>query len=494
MSDWQVAVVGGGPGGYGAALRCAQLGLKTVCIDNMLGADGKTPSLGGTCLNIGCIPSKALLEDSLHYSRLQMGHPAFKVTAVKLDLNTLMQRKQQVVDGLCRGVGQLLKGNAVETITGTAQLQGSGLLLLDGKAEISAEHIILAPGSVPVQIPVAEYDGERIVDSTGALSFAEVPKRLAVIGAGAIGLELGSVWARLGSQVTVLEALEDFLPALDRDMARLALRSLTGQGLDIKLGCQVTGSELSDQQEVSLSWRSVGGDQGSEQGETEIFDKVIVAVGRRPATDGLLAEGCGLRTDERGFIAVDASCATALDKVWAVGDAVRGPMLAHKATEEGVMVAERIAGEPAEVNYGLIPSVIYTHPEVATVGKSEADCAEEGIACRSGSFNFAANGRALAAGEGEGKVKLIGEPVPVGEGSEGGEGSEDIRLVGAQVVGPSAAELVQQVAIAMEFGAVAEDLALMTFSHPTLSECLHEAALDLAGRPLHQLKRRGAKK
>ena len=473
MADYQIAVVGAGPGGYAAALRAAQLGMKAVCVDDRQSPTSDKASLGGTCLNVGCIPSKALLEDSLAFSRARAGHPAFKTASVELDLAALMQRKEQVVEKLCKGIAQLFSGNGVDAIYGKAQLVGPGKLLVDGKAEITADHIVLAPGSVPVEIPVAPF-GDRVIDSTAALEMDRVPEKLAVIGAGAIGLELGSAWSRLGAEVTILEALEDFLPALDRDMARLALRSLSGQGLDIRLGCKVTGVTATEN-EVEVGWEDENGSQSG------TFERVIVAVGRRPATDGLLADGCGLELDDRGMIPVDDYCATSLEKVWALGDAVRGPMLAHKATEEGLMVAERIAGEPAEVNYDLIPGVIYTHPEIAFVGRTVADCAARSEEASQGAFAFAANGRALAAGESEGRVKLVGQPV-----SDRG----DMRIVGIQVVGHSAAELVQQAVIAMEFGAVAEDLALTTFSHPTLSECLHEAALDLAGRPLHQVKKR----
>lgn len=479
MADWQVAVIGAGPGGYAAAIRCAQLGLKTVCIDERLSTDGKQPSLGGTCLNIGCIPSKVLLEDSLQYSRLKEGHPAFKVRAPAPNIAKLMERKNKVVEGLCKGVAQLCSGNGVECIYGRAQLLAPGQIQLDGKTDITAEHIIMAPGSVPVEIPAAPFNGKQILDSTAALSLPAVPSTLAIIGAGAIGLELGSVWARLGAKVQVLEALEDFLPMLDREVARQAQRALASHGLDIQLGCRVTAAAVEGERSVQVSW------QQGDATHAESFERLIVAVGRRPATEGLLATGCGLQTDDKGMIVVDDYCATAVPNVWAVGDVVRGPMLAHKATEEGVMVAERIAGEAAQINYPLIPAVIYTHPEIATVGQTETDCAAAGVDCSSGRFSFAANGRALASGEGEGMVKLVGCPVPNPEGSKA-----EMRIVGAQVVGSGAAELIQQVAIAMEFGAVAEDLALTTFSHPSVSEVLHEAALDLAGRPLHQIKKK----
>lgn len=476
MSDWQVAVIGAGPGGYAAAIRCAQLGMKTVCIDQFTDANDQ-PSLGGTCLNVGCIPSKALLEDSHFYHKIKQGHSAFDIPSVSVDLGRLQERKQAVVSRLCKGISQLLQGNGVHAITARAQLTRAGEILLDNGQSLSAKHIILATGSIPIEIPPAPFDHTRILDSTDALSLTAVPPRLAIIGAGAIGLELGSIWGRLGSEVTILEALPDFLPTLDRDIARIAQRPLQQEGLNIQLGCRVQAATVKKDQ-VEVCWEHETGT------EKQLFDKVIVAVGRRAATDTLLAPDCGLELDNKGQIPVDDYCHTELDNIWAIGDIVRGPMLAHKATEEGVMVAERIAGEQTAVNYDLIPSVIYTHPEIATVGKSETQCKSESIDCHSSSFSFAANGRALAADESIGKVKLVGEKI-----QSGTAGIEGTRILGCQVVGPSAAEIVQQAAIAMEFGALAEDLALTTFSHPTISECLHEAALDLCGHPLHQLKK-----
>ncbi|MGI9321540.1 MAG: FAD-dependent oxidoreductase, partial [Thiogranum sp.] len=338
---------------------------------------------------------------------------------------------------------------------------------------IDAANIIIAAGSVPIEIPPAPIDNERIVDSTGALEFTEVPKRLGVIGAGVIGLELGSVWSRLGSEVVMLEALEDFLPMMDAQIAKESAKIMKKQGLDIRLGARVTNAEVK-KGKVEVSFHSADGDH------TEVFDKLIVAVGRRPRTEDLLSSDCGVTLDERGFIYVNDHCATEAPHVFAVGDVVRGPMLAHKGSEEGVMVAERIAGKPAQMNYDCIPSVIYTHPEVAAVGKTEQELKADGVKYKSGVFPFVASGRALAANDSDGMVKLLAD-------------EETDRILGCHIVGPSAADLVQQVVIAMEFGSSAEDLALTVFGHPTLSEAVHEAALAVDGHAIHIANRKKRK-
>lgn len=472
---FDVVVIGAGPGGYVAAIRAAQMGFKTACVEKYQGKEGKT-SLGGTCLNVGCIPSKALLDSTWKYHEAE---DSFKIhgIAVKglaMDVGTMVARKDTIVKNLTGGIAMLFKANGVTLLEGHAkvlankQVEVTGL---DGKAEIvAADNIIIASGSRPVEIPPTPLNGETIVDSTGALDFTAVPKRLGVIGAGVIGLELGSVWARLGSQVTVLEAMDKFLPSADEQVAKEALKVLTKQGLDIKLGARVTGSNVKGK-EVVVEYTDAQGEQKA------TFDKVIVAVGRRPVTTDLLAADSGVKIDERGFIFVDDYCATSVPGVYAIGDVVRGPMLAHKASEEGIMVVERIAGHKAQMNYDLIPGVIYTHPEIAWVGKNEQTLKAEGVDISVGVFPFAASGRAMAANDTTGFVKIIAD-------------AKTDRILGGHVIGPSAAELVQQIAIAMEFGSSAEDIGMMIFSHPTVSEAVHEAALAVNGNAIHIANRK----
>lgn len=474
-NQYDVIVIGAGPAGYAAAIRTAQLGLSTACIDKSLGKDGK-PVLGGTCLNWGCIPSKALLDASHKYHDAKHGFAAVgvKVTGVEIDVPAMIARKDQVVAGLTSGINGLFKGN------GVSHLPGRGKLLKDRKVEytandgavtvLEAKHVIVAAGSEPVQIPPAPLTDGYIVDSTGALDFQAVPQRLGVIGAGVIGLELGSVWNRLGSQVVVLEALKEFLPMADERVSRDAEKILRKQGLDIRLGCLVTSAKVVDGS-VDVTFKNADGEQAV------TVDKLIVAVGRRPATQNLLSAECGVNLDERGFLYVNEVCETDVPGVYAVGDVVRGPMLAHKGTEEGVMVAERIAGHKPMVNYNCIPSVIYTHPEIAWVGKTEQDVKASGDAYNVGQFPFAASGRALAANDTEGFVKVIAD-------------AETDRILGIHVLGPQASEIVAQAVIAMEFDGSAEDLGLTMFAHPTLSEALHEAALGVAGHAIHMVNRK----
>ncbi len=476
MADrFDVVVIGGGPAGYAAAIRAAQLGLTTACIDKSLGKDGK-PAFGGTCLNWGCIPSKALLDASHKYAEAEqhLGDVGIGIDGLSIDVPKMIARKDAVVAGLTGGIASLFKGNGV---TG---LPGSGRLLAGRRVEytdhqgavrgLQAKNVVLAPGSVPVQIPPTPVDGEAVVDSTGALEFQSVPPRLGVIGAGVIGLELGSVWARLGSEVVILEALTDFLPMADARIARDALRILRGQGLDIRLGTLVTGSEVVDGG-VRVAYQESG------EARSIDVDKLIVAVGRKPYTEGLLGDGSGVQLDAQGCIGVDDLCATGAPGVYAVGDCVRGPMLAHKGAEEGVMVVERIAGRKPLVNYDTVPNVIYTHPEIAWVGKTEQALKEAGVAFNAGTFPFAASGRALAANDATGMVKIIAD-------------AETDRILGAHVLGPQASELVAQAVIAMEFDASAEDLGLTMFAHPTLSEAVHEAALGVAGHAIHMVNRK----
>ena len=474
-TGYDVIVIGAGPAGYHAAIRAAQLGLKTACIDKSLDAAGK-PVLGGTCLNWGCIPSKALLDASHKYieARDLLPTMGIKPGGIELDVAAMMAHKNGVVAKLTGGVAALFKGNGVEW------LPGVGKLLAGRKVEyqpregapqvLDGQHVVLAPGSVPVEIKPTPLTDGVIVDSTGALEFDAVPKRLGVIGAGVIGLELGSVWSRLGSKVVILEALDDFLPIADARLARDTKRLLEAQGLDIRLGARVTDSTVKGKT-VTVTYQDKSGEQQI------TFDKLIVAVGRRPYTKGLLSADCGVTLDERGFLFVNETCATDAPQVYAVGDCVRGPMLAHKGMEEGVMVAERIAGKKPMVNYDCIPSVIYTHPELAWVGKTEQEVKSSGEAYNVGSFNFAVNGRALAAGDAEGSVKIIAD-------------AQTDRIVGVHILGPQASELIAQAVIAMEFSASAEDLGLTMFAHPTLAEAVHEAALGVAGHAIHSINRK----
>ena len=472
MDNFDVVVIGAGPGGYVAAIRAAQLGLRTACVDAWLDARGK-PALGGTCLNVGCIPSKALLDSSHHYHNLRHLLPAHGIEAadVKLDLRKMLARKDKVVRTLTRGVAGLLRKNKVESIAGLATLEGGGKVRItqhggDGERRtLTARHIVLATGSVPVRIPVAGVDGDRIVDNEGALAFSEVPKRLGIIGAGVIGLELGSVWGRLGSEVTILEALDDFLPAADRRIAGDALKTLRRQGLDIRLGARVTGARP-DEDGLLVSYEDTSGSHECE------FDRLVVAVGRRANTEGLDPAAAGVELDDHGRIVVDEQCRTTADRIWAVGDAVAGPMLAHKASEEGVAVAERIAGQAAHLDHDIIPWVIYTHPEIAWVGKTEAELDAAGIEHREGSFPFLASGRAQGSGETDGVVKVLAD-------------AATDRILGVHVFAANASELIAEAVVAMAFDASAEDIARTIHAHPTLAEAMHEAALAVDGRTIH---------
>ncbi|MEX2132409.1 MAG: dihydrolipoyl dehydrogenase [Pseudohongiellaceae bacterium] len=472
--QFDVVVIGSGPAGYVAAIRCAQLGFKTACIEKWHSED-KKPIYGGVCLNTGCIPSKALLDSSYRFSEANHGLKVHGITAGKvgIDVPTMIARKNKIVGQLTGGIKSLFAGNKVEGIAGTAKVTSRTQVTVtghDGKQEVlDSTNIIIAAGSVPVEIPPTPFDRTTIVDSTGALEFPEVPERLGVIGAGVIGLELGSVWARLGAKVTILEALDGFLPMLDRQLAKEALKIFSAQGLHIQLGAKVTGSKIGKNGKKSVV--TVQFSEGGKEQSLE-FDKLIVAVGRHPYTRDLFDSSVGIELDERGFIKVNDQCATSIEGIFAVGDVVRGPMLAHKGMEEGVMVAERLAGKKTQVNYALVPSVIYTHPEIAWVGKNEEQLKADGIEFNTGTFPFAANGRALAANESEGLVKILAD-------------SQSDRVLGCHIIGPSAADLLQQIVIAMEFSASAEDLGLTMFSHPTLSEAVHEAALSANGHAIH---------
>lgn len=477
MKRYDVIVIGGGPAGYAAAIRAAQLGMNVACIDERMDADGR-PALGGTCLNVGCIPSKVLLEASAIYDLTRRRYPQWGILTgeIGLDLGAMMAHKQAVVDRMTQGIATLFQANGVRSLSGRGRLLPNREVEFtptDGSepTTLSADHVVLAAGSRPVEIGAAPLHGDIIVDSTGALGFREVPARLGVIGAGVIGLELGSVWRRLGAEVVLLEAQQEFLNVCDRQIAREALRSFRAQGLDVRLGSRVTGCTVADGV-VDLEYQD---EQG--QTRTERFDRLIVAVGRQSNTDGLCASEAGLLLDEWGFVHVDRHCLTNLPGVHAVGDLVRGPMLAHKGAEEGVMVIERIAGREAAVNYDTIPSVIYTLPEIAWAGATEQGLTATGTAYRSGTFPFAANGRAHAYGETEGMVKVLAD-------------ATTDRVLGVHMIGPGCSELIATAVVAMEFGASSEDLALTVFAHPTLSEALHEAALGVHGRAIHIAKKK----
>ncbi len=477
--SFDVAVIGAGPGGYVAAIRCAQLGLNTACIDEWKNPQGKA-SLGGTCLNAGCIPSKALLESSENYERAAHKFAAhgIKVEGLSVDIPMMMSRKDKIVASFTSGVAMLLKKNKVTS------MHGRGTLLKSVKYDdnntlwqievrngdkvdtVEAKHIIIATGSTPRQLPFAPVDNERILDNTGALALTETPKRLGVIGAGVIGLEIGSVWRRLGSEVTILEALPGFLTAADEQVAKEAKKIFTREtGLVIQTGIKISGIKAGEAITVEYA---------DAEGKTQQLgvDKLIVAAGRIPNTAGLGAENVGLKLDDRGYIGVDSHCRTNLPNIYAVGDVVRGPMLAHKASEEGVAVAETIAGQAGHVNLDTIPWVIYTSPEIAWVGKTEQELKTAGIQYKAGQFPFMANGRARALGETGGFVKVLAD-------------ENTGRILGVHMIGPYVSEMIAEAVVAMEFSASSEDIARIVHAHPSLSEVLHEAALGVDKRAIH---------
>ncbi|MEE4161135.1 MAG: dihydrolipoyl dehydrogenase [Woeseiaceae bacterium] len=471
---YDVVVIGAGPAGYIAAIRAAQNGLQVACIDEWQNRDGKF-AFGGTCLNAGCIPSKALLESSELYHRAQheFGKHGISASGVSMDIAGMQKRRATIVRQLTGGIAGLFKANKVDGLVGHGKLLADRQVEFtpaDGSPEtLDATHVVLASGSSPIELPFAKFDGEHIVDSWDALEFDAVPERLGIIGAGVIGLELGSVWSRLGSEVTILEAMGDFLFMADRDVASVAAKDFKKQGLDIRLGAKVTAAEVAGGK-VDVSYDDAQGAQSTS------FDKLIVAVGRRPYTDGLFTEDSGISTDGRGFIEVDDECRTRVKGVYAVGDCVRGPMLAHKGSEEGVMVADLIAGEVAEMNYNVIPSVIYTAPEIAWVGKTEAEVKQSGRPYKTGSFPFAASGRAKAMEQTSGMVKII-------------SAADDDEILGVHIVGPMAGELIGEAVLAMEFSASTEDIQRTIHAHPSLSEAVHEAALAVDKRALNYMNR-----
>ncbi len=464
MSDsYDLIVIGAGPGGYVAAIRAAQLGMKTACID-------KRASLGGTCLNIGCIPSKALLESSHHFVEARNGLAKHGVVTGKvgLDLEAMMARKTKVVEQLTQGVAFLLKTNQIDAIEGEARITGAGEVTLDGKRKLTAKNILIATGSDVMTLPGVEIDEKRIVSSTGSLELTEVPKTMVVIGAGYIGLEMGSVWARLGTQVTVVEFLDRTVPDMDAELAKMLQRVLTKQGLKFRLGAKVTGAKAG-KSGVTLTVEPVKDGGKPEEMSADI---VLLAVGRRPYTEGLGLEEAGVKCDNRGFIEVDATFQTGVPGLYAIGDVIPGPMLAHKAEEEGVAAVEIMAGQAGHVNYATVPGVVYTWPEVATVGQTEEQLIEDGIDYRIGKFPFSANSRARASGETDGFVKILAD-------------ARTDRVLGVHAIGPDAGTLIHEAVMAMEFGGSAEDMARAFHAHPTLNEAVKEAALAVAGRVIH---------
>ena len=469
---FDVVVIGAGPGGYIAAIRAAQLGLSVACVDDWKTGEGK-PAPGGTCTNVGCIPSKALLQSSENYEHAGHGYAehGIVVKELSLDLAQMLKRKDKVVRQNNDGILYLFKKNKVTFFHGRASFAGregdAYQIKVEGKADetLTARHVIVATGSVPRALPGAAYDGKLVLDNEGALALGEVPKRLGVIGAGVIGLEMGSVWRRLGAQVRILEALPAFLGAADADVAKEAAKVFAKQGLVIELGVKI--SKVTAKKNVTVDYTDA---QGKAQSVT--FDRLIVAIGRIPNTAGLNAEAVGLKLDERGFVAVDHECRTNLPNVWAVGDVVRGPMLAHKAEEEGVAVSQRIVGQHGHVDFNTVPWVIYTSPEIAWVGKTAHELEAEGVQFKAGSFPFMANGRARALGDTTGFVKILAD-------------ARSDRILGVHVIGPMASELIAEAVVAMEFGASAEDIALICHAHPSLSEAMKEAALAVDNRTLN---------
>jgi len=471
-NDYDVVVIGAGPAGYVAAIRCAQLGLKTVCVDEWINHQGEG-SLGGTCLNVGCIPSKALLESShlYHQADKDFAEHGLSVKSLAVDVVKMQQRKDQVVKDLTDGIATLFKANKVDIIHGRATIVATGTVeVVERKTRnlshtLKAKDIIIATGSSPVRLPQAKLKDDYILDSAAALELKQVPKRICIIGAGAIGLELGSVWSRLGSEVVILEAMQKFLPIVDSKLASLAKRSLIKQGLDIRLNARLVSTRVKAKK-VHVVYEDKAGEQ------QDSFDKLIIAVGRKPNSERVVSDALTLELDERRFVLVDDRCQTSIPNVYAIGDVVPGPMLAHKGSEEGIMVAEHIAGNEIELNYDLIPSVIYTHPEIAWCGMTEEQCKDAAIDVNVGSFPLLASGRARAMAETEGMIKIIAD-------------AKTDRVLGVHIFSVHASELIAQAVLMMEMQATSEDIALTVFAHPTLSESMHEAALSVQKRAIH---------
>lgn len=465
MADqsFDLVVIGSGPGGYVAAIRATQLGLKTAIVEKM-------PTLGGTCLNIGCIPSKALLQSSELYetARHKMKKHGVLVKDVELDLKAMLQRKDAVVKQLTTGIASLMKKNQISVFAGMGRLNGRGRVDVSSAGgetmTLTAKHVIVATGSAPIELPFAPFDGDFVVSSTEALAFEAVPQHLVVVGAGAIGLEMGSVWLRLGAEVTVVELLPRIAPFADKEASDQLQKSLERQGMRFILGGKLT--------EIDKAQRRVAVDAGGEKIKLGC-DKVLIAVGRKAYTEGLGLETVGLAVDKRGKIAVDGHFRTAVEGIYAIGDVIDGPMLAHKAEEDGIACVEGILGQHCHVNWDTVPSVVYTWPELASVGKTEEELKAKGVAYKVGSFPFFVNARAKAMDERDGLVKVLA-------------GAEDDRLLGVHIVGPNASELIAEAVTVAEFGGSAEDIGRTVHAHPTLSEVVKEAALAAMGRPLHR--------
>ncbi|MDH5378868.1 MAG: dihydrolipoyl dehydrogenase [Gammaproteobacteria bacterium] len=468
---FDLVVIGAGPAGYVAAIRGAQLGLKTACVDAWIGLDNKA-SPGGTCLNVGCIPSKALIDSSenFHHAQHGLAEHGINVKDVSLDLPTMLARKDKVVRELTSGVAALFTANKVKFFHGTAVLQKDKQVDVslhnDKTVSLKAKSVILATGSRPTQLDTAPYDHQSIVDSTGALSFEQVPKKLGIIGAGVIALELGSVWNRLGADVTLYKTREGLLPEADQAIAKEALKNFEQQGLSFRMGAKIASAKVKAKK-VELEYEFKG------EKHVDKFDKLIVAIGRKPNSEKVLAKDCGVQVDQKGFVVVDEWCRTAVEGIYAVGDLVRGPMLAHKGEEEGIVAAELAAGHhPLKINLDTVPSVIYTHPEIAWVGFTEERLRQLGAETRVGIFPFAANGRARASSQTDGFVKMISD-------------AHTDRILGVHIIGPQASEMIAQAKLAMDFSASAEDIALTMYAHPTLSEAFHEASFSVLGRAIH---------
>ncbi|HOP23290.1 MAG TPA: dihydrolipoyl dehydrogenase [Gammaproteobacteria bacterium] len=471
QEQYDVVVIGGGPGGYVAAIRAAQLGMSTLCVDNNIGKDGK-PALGGTCLNVGCIPSKALLDSSKNFAHMQHDYKNHGITFenAQIDVKTMIDRKDKIVKQFTGGIAGLFKANKVQAVHATGTILADNQVKLtqgDKVKTVSAKNIIIASGSKPFSIPNVDVDNQFIVDNEGALNIEETPKRLGIIGAGVIGLEMASVWGRLGSEIVIFEAMDKLLGAADQAIAKVAAREFKKQKMDIRLSTFVKSAEVKNNQ-VEVVYEKDG------EKHTETFDKLLVAVGRKANTENLLAQGCGVELTDRGQVVVNDLCQTTAANIWAIGDAVRGPMLAHKASEEGIAVAERIAGQHGHIDFNTVPWVIYTEPEIAWVGKTEEQLKEEGVEYNVGTFPFAAIGRAVAMNQPEGMVKLIAD-------------KETDTLLGAHIVGANASELIAECVVTMEFQGCAEDLARIIHAHPTLSEAVHEAALSVDKRAIHKM-------
>ena len=459
---YDLVVIGAGPGGYVAAIRAAQLGMRVACIDREF--------LGGTCLNVGCIPSKALLDSTerLYEARTKLANHGIKIDGISVDLATMLARKDQVVKQLTGGVGFLFKKNKIDSIIGSGRIVSPGSVEVKsaaGTQTLNSQKILIATGSAPIELPGLPFDGKYVIGSTEALALTEIPKKLLVVGGGYIGLEMGSVWNRLGTEVLVLEFTDGILPLMDKELAGLLHRMLEKQGMKFQFATGARETKIKDGQ-VHVTWRS-----GETTGE-EVADKVLVATGRKPVTDGLGLKEAGVALDPKGFVKVDDHFATNVPGIWAIGDVIGGLMLAHKAEEEGIAAVEIMAGKAGHVNYRTIPGVVYTHPELAQVGLTEADAKREGIEVRVGKFPFTANGRAKAIDETEGMVKIVGD-------------AKTDRLLGVQILGPHASDMIAECVMAMELAASVEDLARTNHAHPTLPEAVKEAAMAVEKRAIH---------